>query len=159
MDLPGVGVTGDVKAEVTEKWIRENAKAVVLVVDTRGVRETEAELLRNSGFLNRLLYVAYDPSSDPVVLMVAVTHTDKIAEEEYLNNRTNAPGKKRADYLVEVCDKVRDRIINQVEEQLTNVWKATTGLSDAKAEVVKEIVAKLQVVSRLRTSISAILDG
>lgn len=145
VDLPGVGVIGDVKAEVTEKWIREDAKAIVLVVDTRGVRETEAELLRNSGFLNRLLYAAYDPSSDPVVLMVAVTHTDKIAEEEYLNNRTNAPGKKRPDYLAEVCDKVRGRITNQVEEQLTNVWKATTGLSDAKAEVVKEIVAKLQV--------------
>ncbi len=145
VDLPGVGVAGDVKAEVTEKWIREHAKAIVLVVDTRGVRETEAELLRNSGFLNRLLYAAHDPSSDPVVLMVAVTHTDKIAEEEYLNNRTNASSKKRADYLAEVCDKVRGSITNQVEEQLTNVWKATTGLSDAKAEVVKEIVAKLQV--------------
>lgn len=145
VDLPGVGVIGDVKAEVTEKWIREHAKAIVLVVDTRGVRETEAELLRNSGFLNRLLHAAHDPSSDPVVLMVAVTHTDKIAEEEYLNNRTNAPSKKRADYLAEVCDKVRGGIATQVEEQLTNIWKATTGLSDAKAEVVKEIIAKLQV--------------
>lgn len=145
VDLPGVGIAGDVKAEVTEKWIREHAKAIVLVVDTRGVRETEAELLRNSGFLNRLLHASYDPSSDPVVLMVAVTHTDKIAEEEYLNNRTNAPGKKRADYLMEVCNKVKDRITNQVKEQLTNVWKATTGLSDAKAEVVKEIIARLQV--------------
>lgn len=145
VDLPGVGVTGDVKAEVTEKWIREHAKAIVLVVDTRGVRETEAELLRNSGFLNRLLHAAHDPSSDPVVLMVAVTHTDKIAEEEYLNNRTNAPGKKKADYLAEVCDKVGARITYQVEEQLTNVWKADAGLSDAKAEVVKEIVTKLQV--------------
>ncbi|NUN22031.1 MAG: dynamin family protein [Candidatus Jettenia caeni] len=145
VDLPGVGVVGDVKAEVTEKWIREHAKAIVLVVDTRGVRETEAELLRNSGFLNRLLHAAHDPSSDPVVLMVAVTHTDKIAEEEYLNNRTNAPSKKRADYFAEVCDKVRNSITNQVKEQLTNVWKATTGLSDVKTEVVKEIVAKLQI--------------
>ena len=89
VDLPGVGVAGDVKAEVTEKWIKEHAKAIVLVVDTRGVRETEAELLRNSGFLSRLLHASGDPSSDPVVLMVAVTHADKIAEQEYLDNRTH----------------------------------------------------------------------
>jgi GTP-binding protein EngB required for normal cell division len=145
VDLPGVGVAGDVKAEVTEKWIREHAKAIVLVVDTRGVRETEAELLRNSGFLNRLLHAAHDPSSDPVILMVAVTHIDKIAEQEYLDGKANAPGKKRADYLADVCEKVRARIANQVEEQLTKVWKATTGLSETKAEVINEIIAKLQV--------------
>ena len=145
VDLPGVGVAGDVNAEVTERWIREHAKAIVLVVDTRGVREAEAELLRNSGFLNRLLHAAHEPSSDPVILMVAVTHIDKIAEQEYLDGRANAPGKKRADYLAEVCEKVRGRIASQVEEQLAKVWKAATGLSEIKAEVINEIISKLQV--------------
>lgn len=145
VDLPGVGVAGDVKAEVTEKWITEHAKAIVLVVDTRGVRETEAELLRNSGFLRRLLHASGNPSDDPVVLMVAVTHADKIAEQEYLDNRSRFPEKRRADYLAEVFQKVSSRIRSQVEEQLTKVWKFSTGLSETKAEVLQGIIANLQV--------------
>jgi GTP-binding protein EngB required for normal cell division len=145
VDLPGVGVAGDVKAEVTEKWIKEHAKAIILVVDTRGVRETEAELLRNSGFLSRLLHASGDPSSDPVVLMVAVTHADKIAEQEYLDNKSRFPQKRKAEYLAEVFDKVSTRIRSQVEEQLTKVWKFSTGLSETKAEVLQGIIANLQV--------------
>jgi GTP-binding protein EngB required for normal cell division len=145
VDLPGVGVAGDVKAEVTEKWIKEHAKAIILVVDTRGVRETEAELLRNSGFLSRLLHASGDPSSDPVVLMVAVTHADKIAEQEYLDNKSRFPQKRKAEYLAEVFEKVSSRIRCQVEEQLTKVWKFSTGLSETKTEVLQGIIANLQV--------------
>jgi hypothetical protein len=71
VDLPGVGISGDVYREITRKWIREKAEAVVLVVDHRGITEAVAELLRKSEFLNRLLYSAEDPTSDPV-LMVAI---------------------------------------------------------------------------------------
>lgn len=145
VDLPGVGVAGDVNAEVTEKWIKEHAKAIILVVDTRGVREPEAELLRNSGFLSRLLHASGDPSSDPVVLMVAVTHADKIAEQEYLDNKQRFPQKRKAEYLAEIFDKVSARIRSQVEEQLTKVWKFSTGLSETKAEVLQGIIANLQV--------------
>ena len=69
VDLPGVGVAGDVYKEVTRKWIVEKAKAVVLVVDNRGVKEADAELLRRSDFLTRLLFSVDDPKADPAVLV------------------------------------------------------------------------------------------
>jgi energy-coupling factor transporter ATP-binding protein EcfA2 len=73
VDLPGIGVAGDVYKEVTRKWIVEKARAVVLVVDNRGVKDADAELLRRSDFLTRLLFSVDDPKADPAVLVVAVT--------------------------------------------------------------------------------------
>lgn len=145
VDLPGIGVAGDVKAEVTEEWIREHAKAIVLVVDTRGVRETEAELLCNSGFLNRLLHAVDDPASDPVALMVAVTKIDDVAEEHFRNGRSINPGKKKLEYLAEICEQFHEQIRSQIKLQLTKVWQASSGLTEGKAEIIKEIIANLQV--------------
>jgi dynamin family protein len=48
IDLPGVGIAGDVHVKVTERYIRERAKVVVLVVSVRGVTKADAEMLRNS---------------------------------------------------------------------------------------------------------------
>ena len=42
IDLPGLGVVGDPRPEVTRKYIRERARVVVLVVDNRGVTEPVA---------------------------------------------------------------------------------------------------------------------
>lgn len=145
VDLPGVGIADDVRAGITEKWIREHAKAIVLVVDKSGVREPEAELLRNTGFLNRLLHASSDPTSDPVTLVVAVTKIDDVAEEHFRNGRSINPSKKKPEYLAELCEQFRVQIRSQVELQLTKVWRASSGLSEEKAEVIQEIIAKLQV--------------
>lgn len=145
VDLPGVGIADDVRAGITEKWIREHAKAIVLVVDKSGVREPEAELLRNTGFLNRLLHASSDPTSDPVTLVVAVTKIDDVAEEHFRNGRSINPSKNKPEYLAELCEQFRVQIRNQVELQLTKVWRASSGLSEEKAEVIQEIIAKLQV--------------
>ena len=145
VDLPGVGIAGDAKAEITERWIREHAKAIVLVVDKSGVRETEAELLRNTGFLNRLLHAGGELNSDPVTLVVAVTKIDDVAEENWRNNRALCPGKKKPEYLSELCEQFREQVRSQVQQQLTKVWRASTGLSDEKAEVIKDIIAGMHV--------------
>jgi hypothetical protein len=83
VDLPGVGVAGDVYKEITRKWIVEKARAVVLIVDNRGVKEPDAELLRRSDFLTRLLFSVDDPKADPVVLVAAVTQLDNSAVDRY----------------------------------------------------------------------------
>jgi hypothetical protein len=114
-------------------------------VDKSGVREPEAELLRNTGFLNRLLHASSDPSSDPVTLVVAVTKIDDVAEEHFRNGRSINPSKKKPEYLAELCEQFRVQIRSQVELQLTKVWRASSGLSEEKAEVIQEIIAKLQV--------------
>jgi hypothetical protein len=55
IDLPGIGIAGDVHRDITSKWIREKARAIVLVVDHRGITQAAADLLYKSGFLNSLL--------------------------------------------------------------------------------------------------------
>lgn len=141
VDLPGVGIAGDVKAGITEKYIREQSKAVVLVVSSRGVQQAEAELLRSSGFLNRLLHASDDPSADPVCLMVAVTRIDDIAEEHFAQDRT----KKKLEHFAEACVQVEHMIKQQLRSELEKVWRSVAGLSDEKKGVIDEILKNLNV--------------
>jgi GTP-binding protein EngB required for normal cell division len=141
VDLPGVGIAGDVKAGITENYIREQAKAVVLVVSSRGVQQTEAELLRSSGFLNRLLHSSDDPSADPVSLMVVVTRIDDIAEEHFAQDRT----RKKPEHFAEACAQVQQMIKQQLRSELEKVWRSVAGLSDEKKGVIDDILDNLQV--------------
>ena len=141
VDLPGVGIAGDVKAGITENYIREKAKAVVLVVSSRGVQQAEAELLRSSGFLNRLLHASDDPAADPVSLMVVVTRIDDIAEEHFAQDRS----KKKLEHFAEACALVQPMIKQQLRSELEKVWRSVAGLSDEKRGVIDEILNGLQV--------------
>lgn len=141
VDLPGVGIAGDVKAAITDTYIREHAKAVVLVVSSRGIQQAEAELLRNSGFLNRLLHASDDPSADPVSLMVVVTRIDDIAEEHFAQNRA----KKKLEHFAEACAQVQPMIKQQLRSELEKVWSSVSGLSEEKRGVIDDILNALQV--------------
>ena len=101
VDLPGLGVAGDVHKEVTTRWIRETkARSVVLVVGHRGIHDAEAQLLLQSGFLNSLLY-----SNGPVCLIVAVVRIDEIAGTRYRVARQSGNSEKRMqDYFAEACE-------------------------------------------------------
>ncbi|MGC8642057.1 MAG: hypothetical protein ACP5XB_19505, partial [Isosphaeraceae bacterium] len=48
VDLPGTGVAGDIHGKITNRWIREQAEAMVLVVNHRGLQEADARLLHQS---------------------------------------------------------------------------------------------------------------
>lgn len=141
VDLPGVGIAGDAKASITEQYIREKAKAIVLVVSSRGVQQAEAELLRSSGFLNRLLHASDDPSADPVSLMVAVTRIDDIAEEHFAQDRS----KKKVEHFAEACAQVQQMIKQQLRSELEKVWRSVAGLSEEKKGVIDDILNGLQV--------------
>lgn len=118
VDLPGIGVAGDVYKEVTRKWIVEKARAVVLVVDNRGVKDADAELLRRSDFLTRLLFSVDDPKADPAVLIAAVTQLDSPAVDRYFQNQA----KKKREHLVEVCAETITLVRNQMRQQLLSAW-------------------------------------
>ena len=77
---------------MTRKWIREQARAVVMVVERSGVTKVVADLLRKSEFLNRLLYSADEPKGDPI-LLVAVVRVDDVADTRYQED--SAKFKKR----------------------------------------------------------------
>jgi GTP-binding protein EngB required for normal cell division len=140
-DLPGVGIAGDVHAKVTEQYIRERAKVVVLVVSVRGITKADAELLRNSGFLNRLLHAADDPAADPVKLMVVVVRADDIADTRYDDNKS----RKRREHFADVCTEARQDAIKQLREHLTEAWRTDEKLSQTKQEVLDRIIDGLQV--------------
>lgn len=118
VDLPGVGVAGDVYKEVTRKWITERAKAVVLVVGRSGVTQAAADLLRSSDFLTRLLFSRDERAHDPVFLAVAMSHVDSVAENEWAKDKT----KKKAVHLAEQFDRARTLVHSQLRQELERVW-------------------------------------
>lgn len=144
VDLPGVGVAGDVYKEVTSQYIREQARSVVLVVDSRGIRDTDAQILQESGFLNRLIYSADSPSEDAASLKVAVVRVDDVALTRWRENRATAPGKKKQEYFLEVCEECRKLVVAQLRPQLVKAWASGT-LQDVQAQVIENLVGSLEV--------------
>lgn len=142
VDLPGVGISGDIYREVTQKWIREKARAVVLVVNHRGIDEANADLLRTSGFLTRLLFSVDDPAADPVVLAVAVTQLDLVADSRYQQDKT----RKKADHLEDCGREAIALLRTQLREQLESVWSSSgDSLSSGKQEVVERLVESVEI--------------
>lgn len=118
VDLPGVGMASDVYRKKTREWIRSKAQAVLLVVDHRGLDVAVLEMLRQTEFLNRLLYSRDDPEGRPE-LLVAVTQIDTIAET-YYQTEMATPKRRKRDYFQTACEQARDLVRNQLRDQLGN---------------------------------------
>ncbi|MFN6302216.1 MAG: hypothetical protein ACK42H_08485, partial [Planctomycetota bacterium] len=148
VDLPGLGIEGDVYRDVSNKWVRNNAKAIVLVVGHRGITEADAQLLRISGFLTRLLHSIDDPAADPVSLIVAVVRADEIANDRRNLNKD----KSKAEHLLDVRGECEVLVKRQLKECLSKVWGASdTDLLTGKREVIERLSDSL-IVSALSTT-------
>jgi len=148
VDLPGLGIEGDVYRDVSSKWVRNNAKAIVLVVGHRGITEPDAQLLRVSGFLTRLLHSIDDPAADPVSLIVAVVRADEIANTRRDVNKD----KSKVDHLLDVRRECEDLVKRQLKECLSKVWGATDADTlTGKREVIDRLADSL-IVSSLSTT-------
>ena len=146
VDLPGLGVAADVHAEVTVAYIRQRARGVILVVNRSGIMEAEANLLRNSGFLNRLLHASGDTgiADDPVDLTIAVVQLDVVAQTRWEEdrNRNGKAIKRKADHFADVCAEMRDLVRMQLKTQLETVWAP---LSEAKRRVIDSILGYVRI--------------
>lgn len=143
VDLPGVGIVRDAHKDVTRRWIREKARALVLVVDHRGLTESVAEALKQSEFLNSLLYSADEPMDDPI-LMVAVTRIDDVAEDRYRQDETRS--KRKYEYFLEVTEEAKTRLRGEVQRYLEETWlNDTEAVTDARMQVVRNLLGKLEV--------------
>lgn len=140
VDLPGLGVIGDPRPEITRKFIRESAKALVLVVDHRGVTEPVAQLLRQSEFLNRLLHTSDEPEGNPV-LLIAITKIDDIARTRRLGDKSRS----FAAHFAAVCEEMVPYIRNQLRVELESIWKDDGELHRAKQEVIDRLLSTLRV--------------
>lgn len=144
VDLPGIGILSDAYASVTSDYLRNRAKAVMLVADARGIRREDAELLRNSGFLSRLLHASDDPNADPVALIVAVVKIDDVAVENWNNDKAvNGKAlKSKSQHFADQCAHCRNDIRQRLYAFLHEVWDVD---SDGKKLVIQNILDNLQV--------------
>jgi hypothetical protein len=148
VDLPGVGISSDAYRMVTEKWVREKAQAVCLVVHKSGIDTASAELLRSSGFLNRLLHSSDDLEADPVELVIAVTMLDSVATSDYLDERQSSPLTCRAkrEHLAVIRKKMAGVITAQLEAELKRIISDVEGAArEASEAAINRILRKLQV--------------
>jgi hypothetical protein len=140
VDLPGVGVVHDVHVEVTRKWIREKANALVLVVDHRGMTEPLADALKRSEFLNSLLYSADEPEDDPIV-MVAITRIDDVASERFRQDRS----KKKFEHFLDLVKEARNQLRGGLHRRLEEIWLNDASTSEGRRQVVSNLLDTLQV--------------
>jgi hypothetical protein len=148
VDLPGVGISSDAYRVVTEKWVREKAQAICLIVHKSGIDSASAELLRSSGFLNRLLHSTDDPQADPVQLIIAVTMLDNVATAEYREEKQSNPGKcrSRREHLAIIREKVPGVVAAQLATELKRLIVDVDGVAkDASELAIQRILDKLEV--------------
>lgn len=144
IDLPGIGILSDAYASVTSDYLRNRAKAVMLVVDSRGIRREDAELLKSSGFLNRLLHASSDLAADPVALIIVVVKIDDVAVENWRNDKAinGTALKTKAQHFSDQVDRCRNDIAQRLQSFLRDVWEDDT---EGKRLVIQSILDNLQV--------------
>ena len=144
VDLPGIGILNDAYTSVTSDYLRNRAKAVMLVTNDRGLRREDAELLKTSGFLNRLLHSSDDLTEDPVVLMVVVVRIDDVAVENWMNDRAThgTALKSKAQHFSEQAERCRGDVGHRLQSFLREVWDDDT---EGKRLVIQSILDNLMV--------------
>lgn len=148
VDLPGVGIARDVYRQVTSKYVRDSARAVIVVVDKSGPTVDTIELLRSSGYWERLVGSADDPAADPCSLLVAVTKVDDVASEEYRNTPENLDGKKprKREFFAKTVDDFRPRMRSQIKEQLGMIGSSDNeSVRIAREQARDNILDSLQI--------------
>ncbi len=148
VDLPGVGIAQDTYREITKRYVREKARAVVVVVDRAGPTDATIDLLRTSGYWDRLVGAADDPSADPCHMLIAVTRVDDVANEEWANtshlSKESRP--KKRDVFVDRVEAFKPRIREQIKEQLSKLTSSDNEVVQrARQAAVDNLLWILQV--------------
>ncbi|MGM4892055.1 dynamin family protein [Tardiphaga sp. 839_C3_N1_4] len=146
VDLPGVGIARDSYRQITQKFIRDKARAVILTVDRAGPTGETVELLRSSGYWDRLVGAADDPNSDPCKLVIAVTKVDDVASEEYRNTQDVSPRPKRRDIYARLVADFKLRMKAQITEQLASLTGSTNqALEQARSKARETLLSDLEI--------------
>jgi GTP-binding protein EngB required for normal cell division len=145
VDLPGVGIAQDSYRQITKQFVRDKARAIVLVVDRAGPTQDAVELLRTSGYWDRLVGATDDPESDPSNILIAVTKVDDVATETWRNlPQANRPKKKVVydDLVAQFQTRMRD----QIRDQLLKFGSTTHDIvSEARAQARARLLDTLEI--------------
>lgn len=145
VDLPGVGVADDTYRRVTREYVQEKARAVILVVDRAGPTEASMDVLRTTGYWDRLVGSSDDPASDPCNILVAVTKVDEVAEEERRNVLVEPKPKKR-DVFAGLVEQFKPRMREQIIGQLNRIEVSSNQfINDARKLAKQALLDGLEI--------------
>lgn len=112
IDLPGLGVAHDAYRFYTSEWLK-SGRIVLLVVGRSGIPEAATDILRSSGFVERLA------TETNMSLAIALTHIDSSAHDAQRQERLATEGCQRnwAAHFEEVCAAGKTMIRNQLSAE------------------------------------------
>jgi GTP-binding protein EngB required for normal cell division len=148
VDLPGIGIANDEYRRVTHEWINKKARAIVLVVGARGVTESDADLLRQTGFFTRLLHDGDDAHAPPVTLAVTVVRVDEAAtaswQRERAENRETA--RKWSQHFAEQCQRAEEMVRAQLSRELEKLDAASNeAIRTDREAATRRVLESMQV--------------
>jgi GTP-binding protein EngB required for normal cell division/gas vesicle protein len=150
VDLPGVGIAQDAYRDVTKSYVREKARAVIVVVDRAGPTEATVDLLRTSGYWDRLVGAADDPASDPCSMLIAVTKVDDVMQEEWANQVAGLidgmPKPKKREVFAKLVEEFKPRMHSQIAQQLAGIGDSTNeSVNTARNQARSTILETLEI--------------
>jgi GTP-binding protein EngB required for normal cell division len=148
VDLPGVGVANDSYRDVTRGFVRDKAKAIIVVADRSGLTESTIELLKTSGYWDRLVGSADDPESDPCAMLVAVTKVDDVSQSAWsdLVSTEDMPRPKKYEVFLEKIEEFKPRMRAQFADQLGKMSASDNlDVQRARDQVKNTLLSNLQV--------------
>lgn len=161
VDLPGVGIAQDAYRDVTKRYVREKARAIILVVDRAGPTESTVDLLRSSGYWDRLVGSADDPESDACTMLIAVTRVDDVAWTEWQDwSVTKGPRPRKREVFAATVEEFRPRMRAQITEQLRKIGDSTNeSLQAARIQARATLLNGLEIHPVSAPEYSKILRG
>lgn len=148
VDLPGVGVANDSYRDVTRGFVRDKAKAIIVVADRAGLTESTIELLKTSGYWDRLVGSADDPESDPCAMLVAVTRVDDVTQSEWANiaSTEDKPRPKKFEVFLEKIDEFKPKMQAQFANQLGGmIVSDNPDIQRARDQAKNTLLSNLQI--------------
>lgn len=146
VDLPGVGIAQDSYRDVTKSYVRDKARAVIVTVDRAGPTESTMELLRTSGYWERLVGTADDPSSDACSMLIAVTRVDDVAQTDWQNLEPGPDRPKKRDVFSRLVEEFKPRMKDQIIEQLGRIGdSANESVKVARDQARASILDSLEI--------------
>lgn len=147
VDLPGVGIAQDAYRDITKRYVREQARAIILVVDRAGPTEATVDVLRSSGYWDRLVGAADDPASDPCAMLIAVTRVDDVAQTAWQNwDPAKGPKPKKREVFAQTVVEFKERMRAQITEQLGRIGGSTNAsVQAAREQARKSILDSLEI--------------
>ncbi len=150
VDLPGVGIAQDSYRDVTASYVRDKARAVIVTVDRAGPTEATVDLLRVSGYWERLVGASDDPTSDACGMLIAVTKVDDVTQTEWekhvasLDSGSTKP--KKREIFARLVEEFKPRMQAQIAQQLGQIGESSNAaVKTAREQARANILASLEI--------------